>query len=51
MSFDVVPAFDKGHHYEIPDTKTKTGWTETWGPICLLQAERTLNTQSDFLHI
>jgi hypothetical protein len=29
MSFDVVPAFDKGHHYEIPDTKTKSGWTET----------------------
>ncbi len=27
MSFDVVPAFDKGHHYEIPDTKTKTVWT------------------------
>ena len=29
MSFDVVPAFDKGRHYEIPDTKTKSGWTET----------------------
>lgn len=29
MSFDVVPAFDKGHHFEIPDTKTKSGWTET----------------------
>jgi Second Messenger Oligonucleotide or Dinucleotide Synthetase domain len=29
MSFDVVPAFDKGHHYEIPDTQTKSGWTET----------------------
>jgi hypothetical protein len=29
MSFDVVPAFDKGTHYEIPDTQTKSGWTET----------------------
>lgn len=29
MSFDVVPAFDKDTHYEIPDTNTKTGWTET----------------------
>lgn len=29
ISFDVVPAFDKGQHYEIPDTKTKSGWTET----------------------
>jgi hypothetical protein len=29
MSFDVVPAFPKGHHYEIPDLKTKIGWTET----------------------
>jgi hypothetical protein len=29
MSFDVVPAFDKDHHYEIPDTKASTGWTDT----------------------
>jgi len=29
MSFDVIPAFDKGPHYEIPDIQTKTGWTET----------------------
>ena len=29
ISFDVVPAFDKGRHFEIPDTKTKSGWTET----------------------
>jgi Second Messenger Oligonucleotide or Dinucleotide Synthetase domain len=29
MSFDVVPAFTKSHHYEIPDTGTKEGWTET----------------------
>jgi len=29
MSFDVVPAFTKGDHYEIPDTATGKGWTET----------------------
>ena len=29
MSFDVVPAFTKGDHYEIPDTATSSGWTET----------------------
>jgi hypothetical protein len=29
MSFDVVPAFTKSDHYEIPDTATSTGWTET----------------------
>ena len=29
MSFDVVPAFSKGDHYEIPDTATSAGWTET----------------------
>jgi hypothetical protein len=29
MSFDVVPAFTKGTHYEIPDTATTKGWTET----------------------
>jgi hypothetical protein len=29
MSFDVVPAFEKGTHYEIPDTATSKGWTET----------------------
>lgn len=29
MSFDVVPAFTKGSHYEIPDTATSSGWTET----------------------
>lgn len=28
MSIDVVPAFAKGDHYEIPDTKTG-GWTKT----------------------
>lgn len=29
MSFDVVPAFTKASHYEIPDTATVKGWTET----------------------
>lgn len=29
ISFDVVPAFTKGDHYEIPDTATSKGWTET----------------------
>ena len=29
MSFDVVPAFTKSSHYEIPDTATAKGWTET----------------------
>ena len=29
MSFDVVPAFTKNNHFEIPDTATSTGWTET----------------------
>ena len=29
MSFDVVPAFVKGDHYEIPDTSRSSGWTET----------------------
>jgi hypothetical protein len=29
MSFDVVPAFTKKKYYEIPDTKTSAGWTDT----------------------
>lgn len=29
MSFDVVPAFSVDDHYEIPDTKTNSGWTKT----------------------
>jgi|ERR1700722_18715110 len=29
MSFDVVPAFTKDDHYEIPDLSTTKGWTET----------------------
>jgi hypothetical protein len=29
MSFDAVPAFTKNKDYEIPDTATSSGWTET----------------------
>lgn len=29
MSFDVIPAFVKDDHYEIPDTENSSGWTET----------------------
>jgi tRNA nucleotidyltransferase (CCA-adding enzyme) len=29
MSFDVVPAFTKSSHYEIPDTAAAKGWIET----------------------
>ncbi len=29
MSIDVVPAFTKSSHYEIPDTVTGNGWIET----------------------
>ena len=29
MSFDVVPAFTKASHYEIPDTASTKGWAET----------------------
>lgn len=29
MSFDVVPAFTKLSHYEIPDAATTSGWTQT----------------------
>jgi hypothetical protein len=29
LSFDVVPAFTKASHYEIPDTASTKGWTET----------------------
>jgi hypothetical protein len=29
MSCDAVPAFAKNKHYEIPDTSTASGWTET----------------------
>ena len=39
MSFDVVPAFTKSDHYEIPDTATKNGWTETNPKDSLRQGE------------
>lgn len=29
LSFDVVPAFSIKEHYQIPDTATSSGWTET----------------------
>lgn len=29
MSFDVVPAFTKSGHYEIPDAESKAQWTQT----------------------
>ena len=29
MSFDVVPAFTRGENYEIPDTNSGDGWTNT----------------------
>lgn len=29
VSFDVVPAFALGEHYEIPDTAAREGWTKT----------------------
>lgn len=29
MSFDVVPAYDMGAHYEVPDTKSIAQWTKT----------------------
>jgi len=29
MSFDVVPAYDMGEHYEVPDTKSAVKWTKT----------------------
>jgi hypothetical protein len=29
MSFDVVPAFAKDDYFEIPDTKSSSGWTDT----------------------
>lgn len=45
MSFDVVPAFTKGGHYEIPDTAISTGWTETNPEI---HAEKATNANRAF---
>jgi hypothetical protein len=45
LSFDVVPAYDKDHHYEIPDTNSKTGWTDTDPEI---HAEKATNANKAF---
>ncbi len=45
MSFDVVPAFTKGDHYEIPDTEQDSGWTETNPEI---HAEKAKSAQDAF---
>jgi hypothetical protein len=45
MSFDVVPAFIKGDHYEIPDEATTTGWTETNPKI---HADKATNANTEF---
>jgi len=45
MSFDVVPAFTKGDHYEIPDEATSSGWTETNPKI---HAEKATAANSEF---
>lgn len=29
MSFDVVPVYDVGEHYEVPDTKSSERWIKT----------------------
>src|SRR6266508_2224934 len=45
MSFDVVPAFTKGDHYEIPDTAVSSGWTETNPKI---HAEKAVKAQEAY---
>lgn len=45
MSFDVVPAFAKGDHYEIPDTATSKGWTETDPRV---HADKAIEAQKNF---
>ena len=45
MSFDVVPAFAKGNHFEIPDTSTSKGWTETDPRV---HADRAIEAQKNF---
>ncbi len=45
MSFDVIPAFVKDDHYEIPDTETSSGWTETNPRV---HAEKAVAAQEDF---
>ena len=45
LSFDVVPAFVMGDHYEIPDTGTSMGWTETNPKI---HAEKATDANKEF---
>lgn len=45
MSFDVVPAFAKDDHYEIPDTSTTKGWTETDPRV---HADKAIEAQKNF---
>ncbi len=45
MSFDVVPAFAKDDYYEIPDTATSKGWTETDPRV---HADKAIEAQSKF---
>lgn len=45
MSFDVVPAFAKDDHYEIPDTATSKGWTETDPRV---HADKAVEAQKNF---
>jgi Second Messenger Oligonucleotide or Dinucleotide Synthetase domain len=45
ISFDVVPSFTKGDHYEIPDEATKSGWTETNPKI---HAEKATTANANF---
>lgn len=45
VSFDVVPAFTKGDHYEIPDKSTAKGWTETNPRV---HAEKATTANADF---
>lgn len=47
MSFDVVPAFTKNSHYEIPDTATSSGWTETNPKVHYDKAVEAQQTYSD----
>ena len=45
LSFDVVPAFTKSDHYEIPDTAISKGWTETNPKI---HAEKATNANEKY---
>ncbi len=45
MSFDVIAAFKKDDHYEIPDTAVAGGWTETNPRV---HAEKALRAQEAY---